>query len=72
MFRQPLVEEGVIAVDHLHHTAVFAHEVAEKHLGLLAHGAAQGTIEFDGGTVEPAPAFFDQLVAFAFLLGSED
>ena len=41
MARQPLVYEGVIRIQKIHHTAVFTHDALEEELGFFPHGLAQ-------------------------------
>jgi hypothetical protein len=47
MLGETLVEERVIRINQLDEAAVFAHEMAEEHLGFLAQEAAQVAVEFD-------------------------
>ena len=71
MLRQPFIQECVVAIEEFQHAAIFAHNMAEIHLGLLPHGLPQRTVQLDRRTAEPAAALLDQTVAFALFFGRE-
>ncbi len=70
MFRQFLVEEGVVGVDQIQHAAVLAHDPGKSQFGFLTHRAAQIAVEFDLWLAIAASALSEHRLQFRLLLRS--